>query len=111
MDRSRHKEIGIAFGKALKALRAERGLSQVDLAQLANFDRTYPSLLERGLRTPGLQMLFKIADALGVHPNVLIEETKKHLETETRSTPQSLASTESVCSGQGSGPAIHADAD
>jgi len=85
MDRSRHKEIGIAFGKALKVLRVERGLSQVDLAQLANFDRTYPSLLERGLRTPTLAMVLRIADALEVHPTVLVEETKKHLET--RCTP------------------------
>jgi hypothetical protein len=37
-----------AFGRALKAARMERRLSQEDLAERGDFDRTYPSMLEHG---------------------------------------------------------------
>jgi transcriptional regulator with XRE-family HTH domain len=37
-----------AFGQALKAARTERGMSQEEVAGECEFDRTYPSLLERG---------------------------------------------------------------
>jgi hypothetical protein len=43
-----------AFGLALRAARLERGLSQEDLAERGDFDRTYPSLLEHGRRVSDL---------------------------------------------------------
>jgi transcriptional regulator with XRE-family HTH domain len=61
-------EIARAFGLTLKTLRKERRLSQDRLAELCNFDRTYPSLLERGLRSPTVSMLLRVANALDVEP-------------------------------------------
>ncbi len=69
----------------LRDLRHARGLSQERLADLGNFDRTYPSLLERGLRTPTLTVVFKLADVLGVTPSLLVgqalDETMKRGST------------------------------
>lgn len=54
------------FGNVLKALRAERKLSQADIAERAWLDQTYISLLERGERQPTLPTLYRISGALGV---------------------------------------------
>ena len=68
-----------AFGRALKECRKARGISQEELASRTDIDRTYPSLLERGLRTPTLAMLLVIAQALDVPPEQLIAETLTRL--------------------------------
>ena len=54
------------FGKVLRHLRTERGLSQENLAFDANLDRTYISLLEIGRHSPSLDSIFAICDALNV---------------------------------------------
>jgi len=51
----------------LKALREDRGLSQVDLAKKADVGRTYIVKLESGdKKNPSLDILKKLAKALGV---------------------------------------------
>ncbi len=61
----RRQKVAIAFGRVLREARKQKGLSQEDLAGDAEFDRTYPSLLERGLRTPTLTVLFQLAKGVG----------------------------------------------
>jgi ribosome-binding protein aMBF1 (putative translation factor) len=46
------RQVARAFGAVLKNARSQQGLSQEALCEGADMDRTYPSLLERGLRTP-----------------------------------------------------------
>jgi transcriptional regulator with XRE-family HTH domain len=77
----RRQKVAMAFGRVLRELRHARGLSQEQLASLGDFDRTYPSLLERGLRTPTLTVIFRLADVLGITASALVakafDETKK----------------------------------
>lgn len=54
------------FGKRVRELRLLKGLSQEDLAELSDLDRTYISSLERGKRNVGLKNVAAIATALGV---------------------------------------------
>ena len=61
------------FGKVLRELREARSLSQEKLAEYCDLDRTYISLLERGLRQPTITTIFKIAKALDISPSVFIE--------------------------------------
>src|SRR5260370_10497943 len=61
----------ITFGKQIKAVRKDRGYSQERLAELANLHRTYIGGVERGERNVGLMNIWRIADALRVHPSVL----------------------------------------
>jgi transcriptional regulator with XRE-family HTH domain len=51
------------------------GISQEELAERGDFDRTFPSLLERGMRTPTLTVFCVIADALAVALAELITAT------------------------------------
>jgi transcriptional regulator with XRE-family HTH domain len=58
----------VAFGRAIRAARTERGLSQERLAFACELDRTYVSGIERGERNPSLTNILKIAAALGLRP-------------------------------------------
>ena len=54
-------------------------LSQEALGLDAELDRTYPSLLERGLRSPTLSVIIEIARVLDVEPAQLVTETVERL--------------------------------
>jgi transcriptional regulator with XRE-family HTH domain len=56
----------IVFGWVLRQFRKDINFSQEKLSQESGLDRTYISLLERGLRQPTLTSLLKLAAALGV---------------------------------------------
>lgn len=56
----------IVFGRVLRQFRKDINFSQEKLSQESGLDRTYISLLERGLRQPTLTSLLKLAAALGV---------------------------------------------
>ena len=75
-----HPRIQTAFGLILKDLRNERGLSQQQLAFDSDLDRTYISLLERGLRLPTLGTVFKVAEVLKVTPNDIVARVEKSLK-------------------------------
>lgn len=60
------------FGKRLRELRLERGLSQEELGELAGLDRTYVSSAEAGRRNVSLKTIYKLAGALGVHAGDLL---------------------------------------
>ena len=72
-------QVARAFGAVLKSARTRKGLSQNALCDAANMDYTYPSLLERGLRTPSLSVVIEIGRALGIEPAQLVTETLARL--------------------------------
>ncbi len=61
-----------AFGKAVQTLRQEQGFSQERLAFESGLHRTYISLLERGLRSPKLATVFRLAEVFTVKPSELV---------------------------------------
>jgi transcriptional regulator with XRE-family HTH domain len=71
-----------AFGQALRAARLARGISQEQLAEAGDFDRTYPSLLERGLRTPTFFVILNLADGLNTDPVTLFTDAVARLRAE-----------------------------
>jgi transcriptional regulator with XRE-family HTH domain len=62
-----------SLGRRIQDYRKKRGLSQEALADIGRFDRTYVSLIERGLRNPSFLNLCRFATALGLHPSDLIK--------------------------------------
>jgi transcriptional regulator with XRE-family HTH domain len=52
------------FGRMLRELRIERGMSQEMLALDADYSHSYVSLLENGKSSPTLRTLVRLADAL-----------------------------------------------
>jgi ribosome-binding protein aMBF1 (putative translation factor) len=68
-----------AFGQTIRAARLARGFSQEQLAEAGDFDRTYPSLLERGLRTPTFFVIVRLAEGLNTDPVALFREAVARL--------------------------------
>ena len=66
----------IVFGGVLRQFRKDINFSQEKLAQESGLDRTYISLLERGLRQPTLTSLLKLAAALGVSAVDLVDKVE-----------------------------------
>jgi transcriptional regulator with XRE-family HTH domain len=56
----------IQFGDRLRQLRLAKGLSQEQLAELANVHRTYIGMLERAEKNITLKNIEKVAGALGL---------------------------------------------
>lgn len=61
----------MALGRAIRAMRKERGTSQEELAHLSNIDRSHMGRIERGERNVTALNLFRLADALKVPPSVI----------------------------------------
>ncbi len=68
------------FGHLLRELRVKKGLTQEALAIDSDLDRTYISLLERGLRQPTLEALFKLSEVLGVSPSSIVKDLERALQ-------------------------------
>ena len=67
-----------AFGRALREFREAKDLSQEALAFEADLDRTYISLLERGIRQPSLGTVFSLAQALSCKAVDLVATVEKY---------------------------------
>lgn len=60
------------FGEILKEMRKRQGISQSELAEKCALDRTFISMLERGVRQPTISTLFKLAKALNTTPSEIL---------------------------------------
>ncbi|HXD39860.1 MAG TPA: helix-turn-helix transcriptional regulator [Ramlibacter sp.] len=60
------------LGQRIKALRAERALTQEELADRCEIFRTYMSRIESGLANPTLTMLHQLAKGLDVDVRELL---------------------------------------
>jgi ribosome-binding protein aMBF1 (putative translation factor) len=60
------RDLRQAFAANLRRFRHAKGVSQEDLAYEADVNRTYVSKLEKGVSYPGLEIIAKLANALGV---------------------------------------------
>lgn len=60
------------LAKAVRTARAARGISQKQLAELADLDSSYVSLIESGKRNPSISIVDAVANALGVPLYVLM---------------------------------------
>lgn len=69
-----------AFGMVLKEIRSEKELSQEQLAFDSDLDRTFISMLERGLRQPSLTSIIDIATALEIPAQQIIKLTVAKIE-------------------------------
>lgn len=65
--------INSLFGKRIKQLRLQAGLSQEAFADKCGLDRTYVSGIERGVRNPTLEVIKTLADGLQIDLKTLFE--------------------------------------
>jgi transcriptional regulator with XRE-family HTH domain len=71
------------FARNLRKARSARGLSQETLAYDAGIDRTYVSALERGIYSPTIDMVEKLAKVLTLEPAALLERPTKPRQRKT----------------------------
>ena len=60
------EEIRVAYGKAVRAIRQDKKISQEELADLCGLHRTYISDVELGKRNVSLENIEKMANALDI---------------------------------------------
>jgi transcriptional regulator with XRE-family HTH domain len=70
--RIEHAEVVERFARRLRELRVARGMTQADLALRAKVTATYVSKLESAGSAPGIDLVEKLATALGVGVTDLI---------------------------------------
>ena len=68
------------FGKTLRHLRTEKGLSQQQLAERLHVERASVTNWEAGRRIPSIDMLSQISEALGVDATALMAAAGEHSE-------------------------------
>jgi transcriptional regulator with XRE-family HTH domain len=66
-----------AFGQALREIRESTEISQERLALEGGFDRTYISLIERGINSPTIRVVVGIAAVLKVPPSKIVRRMEQ----------------------------------
>lgn len=82
--RIQHAEVVRQFAARLRELRQAKGLTQAELAQQAHVALSHLSKLERGEAAPGLDLLDRLAQALGATVTGLLPTTAVSADTEAR---------------------------
>ena len=59
-------DVKVEYGKKVREIRKDRGISQEKLAELAELDRTYVSEIENGKRNVSIETMYKIGEALKI---------------------------------------------
>ncbi len=67
-------EPAVAFGRALRRIGKQRGLTQEELGLEADLRRTFVSALELGQRQPTLTTIVELPKVFGMLPSELMKE-------------------------------------
>jgi transcriptional regulator with XRE-family HTH domain len=70
-------ELNTRFGRAVRELRETQGWSQEQLAENADLNRSYLGEVERGVKTPSLATVEKLAFALQVSLSTLVARCER----------------------------------
>lgn len=82
----RNKDLSL-FGITLRKYRHHAGLSQEELGERLGYETAnYVSCLELGKRKPTVELLFKIANALGINASDIIKDMEMQEATNQRDT-------------------------
>lgn len=84
-------DLAIIFGRVLRDLRKQAGLTQERLGFEAELERNYISMLERGERQPTLTTLIKLAKPLRRRASqivALVEAEAANSKTDSPDTPK-----------------------
>lgn len=80
------REISEAVGAKIRQLRKAKAMSQEELALKSDLSPAYYGLVERGVKCPSVETIWKIAAGLGVSPSELLrteavpEEYREYVE-------------------------------
>lgn len=72
------------IGKTVKALRIKQGMSQEDLAQECDVDRSYISMIEVGRNEPSVTKIFDLCKGLKIKPSAFFKIIEGEYERESK---------------------------
>jgi transcriptional regulator with XRE-family HTH domain len=72
-----------ALGRAVHAIRVERRISQVQLAEATGFRQSWISNVEHGRRNPSWSNVVRLADGLGVRASTLVRRAEGLIDQPT----------------------------
>lgn len=70
-------KLNLNFGNKIRFLRENNGYNQYDFATDCDISEAYYGRIERGEHTPSLEIIFKIAKALGISISDLLKDVEK----------------------------------
>jgi transcriptional regulator with XRE-family HTH domain len=62
-----------AFGAAVKTIRLDLNISQEELGNIAEIERSHMGKIERGEHLPNLVLILRLAKALKISPGALVD--------------------------------------
>ncbi|NPV54795.1 MAG: helix-turn-helix transcriptional regulator [Firmicutes bacterium] len=68
------------IGEQIQRIRKAKGISQADLARASGLAQSFISSVESGQKSPTVRSLIKLAEALGVPPEKILELCRKQDE-------------------------------
>ena len=78
------KQKNYGFGTRVRLLRKRKGITQIELAQRLGVTQRGISYYENEASNPSMEIIEKIAEALGVQKRLLIEYDEEPIEEELR---------------------------
>lgn len=69
-------------GRVIQKIREQKGLSQEVVSGLADIGRTHLSAIERGLRKPTLETLFRLAEALDMSASEIVRQIEVEIQSQ-----------------------------
>ena len=75
-------------GQTLARLRRDVGLTQEKLAEIAELERGYISLIERGHRMPTIDTVFRLCRGLNCSPSEMVRAVERLAGLVTLPTPE-----------------------
>lgn len=78
------KAPAVVFGEVLRELRLAKGMTQDQLAEAADTERSHISSIERAERGPSLPTILTLAAALGMEAGELVSRVEKRLKAKRR---------------------------
>ncbi|MBS1508565.1 MAG: helix-turn-helix transcriptional regulator [Bacteroidetes bacterium] len=73
------RDLNKALGKVLKELRENKRMSQQELGDYADVDRSFISRIERGIGTPSVAVVFKICALLEIKPSEFLARVENQV--------------------------------
>lgn len=67
------------LGQELRKARQSRGLTQEEVAARAGLSREYISIIERGKRSPTIDVLLRVCRAIGVQASAILRKVEGQL--------------------------------
>ena len=72
------------LGQNIRHYRQAKGITQEKLAEIVDVSGSYIGYLERGEKSPSLDLLFKIANTLNIEPAILLTPPEGTANSELR---------------------------